>query len=111
MTRLVTCVDFGSTFTKALLVDLDTAEVITTANSPTTIATDVMDGWNACRAVLAHAAPAAVDAEVLACSSAGGGLRLAVIGNEELVTAGGRAPGCAVQRRHRGPRGRRRAGR
>ncbi len=26
-------------------------------------------------------------AEVLACSSAGGGLRIAVVGNEELVTA------------------------
>jgi uncharacterized protein (TIGR01319 family) len=87
MTRLVSCVDFGSTFTKALLVDLDTAEVVATANSPTTIATDVMDGWNACRAALVDAAPAAADAEVLACSSAGGGLRLAVVGNEELVTA------------------------
>ena len=32
-------------------------------------------------------APAAADAEVLACSSAGGGLRIAVVGNEELVTA------------------------
>ena len=31
--------------------------------------------------------PRAADAEVLACSSAGGGLRIAVVGNEELVTA------------------------
>jgi uncharacterized protein (TIGR01319 family) len=31
--------------------------------------------------------PAAADAEVLACSSAGGGLRIAVVGNERLVTA------------------------
>ena len=31
--------------------------------------------------------PAARTAEVLACSSAGGGLRIAVVGNEELVTA------------------------
>ena len=31
--------------------------------------------------------PRAAEAEVLACSSAGGGLRIAVVGNEELVTA------------------------
>ena len=36
---------------------------------------------------LAERDPAALDADVLACSSAGGGLRIAVIGNEELVTA------------------------
>ena len=49
--------------------------------------TDVLDGWDACRAVLVAADPRAADAEVLACSSAGGGLRIAVVGNEELVTA------------------------
>ena len=85
--RLVACVDFGSTFTKALLVDLDTCDVVATASSPTTIATDVLEGWTACRAELAAAVPAARDAQVLACSSAGGGLRVAVVGNEELVTA------------------------
>ena len=40
-----------------------------------------------CLAELARADPRAADAEVLACSSAGGGLRIAVVGNEELVTA------------------------
>ena len=40
-----------------------------------------------CLAELARADPRAADAEVLACSSAGGGLRVAVVGNEELVTA------------------------
>ena len=40
-----------------------------------------------CLAELAAADPRAADAEVLACSSAGGGLRVAVVGNEELVTA------------------------
>ena len=34
-----------------------------------------------------RADPRAAGAEVLACSSAGGGLRIAVVGNEELVTA------------------------
>ncbi len=84
---LVTCVDFGSTFTKALLVDLDVAQVVASTSARTTVRTDVLDGWHACRAELVRTLPAAADAPVLACSSAGGGLRIAVVGNEELVTA------------------------
>ncbi|WP_127479984.1 glutamate mutase L [Nocardioides pantholopis] len=81
------CVDIGSTFTKALLVDLDQGRVAASASHPTTAGTDVLDGYDACRAELLAADPRAADAEVLACSSAGGGLRIAVVGNEELVTA------------------------
>jgi uncharacterized protein (TIGR01319 family) len=84
---LAVCVDFGSTFTKALLVDLATGTVRAAAEHPTTIGTDVLDGYDACLAELAAADPRATGAEVLACSSAGGGLRVAVVGNEELVTA------------------------
>ena len=84
---LAACVDFGSTFTKAALVDLGTGELVGTAMHPTTLATDVLDGWQACLAQLRQVAPDADDAQVLACSSAGGGLRIAVVGNEELVTA------------------------
>ena len=84
---LVACVDFGSTFTKAALVDVDTGELVATAAHPTTIDTDVLDGWQACLDRLAAVDPSARDAEVIACSSAGGGLRIAVVGNEELVTA------------------------
>jgi len=85
--RLVACVDFGSTFTKAALVDLDSGELVASASHRTTIDTDVLEGWDACLAQLTEAEPAAAGAEVLACSSAGGGLRIAVVGNEELVTA------------------------
>ena len=85
--RLVACVDFGSTFTKAALVDLDTGELVASANHRTTIDTDVLDGWDACLQQLSAVEPRATAADVLACSSAGGGLRIAVIGNEELVTA------------------------
>jgi uncharacterized protein (TIGR01319 family) len=77
------CVDFGSTFTKAVLVDGEGA-VVATASTPTTVGTDVLDGYRTLRAGLAH--HGAVD-EVLACSSAGGGLRLAVVGYERDVTA------------------------
>jgi uncharacterized protein (TIGR01319 family) len=83
----VLCVDVGSTFTKAALVDTDNGELLATASHPTTLATDVLDGIDACREELARAHPAAADAEVLACSSAGGGLRIAVVGTEALVTA------------------------
>ncbi|HET6627667.1 MAG TPA: glutamate mutase L [Nocardioidaceae bacterium] len=85
--RLVACVDFGSTFTKAALVDVAAGELVATAAHRTTIDTDVLDGWDACLAQLCEVEPAAADAEVLACSSAGGGLRIGVVGNEELVTA------------------------
>ena len=85
--RVVACVDFGSTFTKAALVEVPSGRLVATASHRTTIDTDVLDGWDACRAQLAEADPRAQDAGVLACSSAGGGLRIAVVGNEELVTA------------------------
>ncbi len=80
----VLCVDVGSTFTKAVLVEAATGEVLGTASHPTTVATDVMDGVDAVRTSLAeHGVPD----EVLVCSSAGGGLRLAVVGYEREVTA------------------------
>ncbi|MCW2832219.1 MAG: glutamate mutase [Nocardioides sp.] len=84
---VVICVDFGSTFTKAALVDLDEGAIVASVSHPTTIETDVLDGYDACLAALTAHDPRAADAEVLACSSAGGGLRIAVVGNEELVTA------------------------
>ena len=83
----VICVDFGSTFTKAALVDLAEGRIVAAAAHRTTIDTDVLDGYDACRTVLVGQDARAADADVLACSSAGGGLRIAVVGNEELVTA------------------------
>jgi uncharacterized protein (TIGR01319 family) len=80
-------VDFGSTFTKAVAVDSGSGALVARAEHRTTIDTDVLDGWHACRAVLEAADRGVRDAEVLACSSAGGGLRIGVVGNEELVTA------------------------
>ncbi|HEX6517464.1 MAG TPA: glutamate mutase L [Nocardioidaceae bacterium] len=85
--EVVACVDFGSTFTKAALVDVSTGRLVGTASHRTTIDTDILDGWDACRTRLEEVHPGAGAAPVLACSSAGGGLRIAVVGNEELVTA------------------------
>jgi uncharacterized protein (TIGR01319 family) len=81
----VLCVDVGSTFTKAVVVDPADGAVLGTASTPTTVATDVMDGLGTVRDRLAMADAGAGD--VLVCSSAGGGLRLAVVGYEREVTA------------------------
>jgi uncharacterized protein (TIGR01319 family) len=75
----IACVDIGSTFTKAALVELPTGRLLGTAQAPTTI-DDVVGG------VLAATAGFPT-APVLACSSAGGGLRLAVVGYERLISA------------------------
>jgi uncharacterized protein (TIGR01319 family) len=75
------CVDVGSTYTKAALIDLDGAELIRRVEVPTTSSTDVLEGLDA-----AVTAVGGGD-ELHVCSSAGGGLRLAVIGYERLVTA------------------------
>ncbi len=84
---LVVCVDFGSTFTKAALVDGLEGRLVATVEHPTTLRTDVMDGFDRCLEQLTALDRRARDAERLACSSAGGGLRIAVVGNEALVTA------------------------
>lgn len=81
--HLVACVDVGSTYTKAALVDVREGRLAGTAASPTTVGTDVMDGIGACLGQLG----AGPGVPVRACSSAGGGLRLAVVGYERVVTA------------------------
>ena len=79
---IVACVDVGSTFTKAAVVDAGSGELLATATHPTTIQTDVLQGLDA-----ALTATGVAYDEVRVCSSAGGGLRLAVVGYESLVTA------------------------
>ncbi|MER7073621.1 glutamate mutase L [Terrabacter sp. NPDC000476] len=81
----ILAVDFGSTFTKAALL-ADDGTVLRTASTPTTGTQgrgDVLDGYRSLRATL----DVDDDAVVRACSSAGGGLRLAVVGYERSVTA------------------------
>ncbi len=80
------CVDFGSTFTKAVLIDPTDGRLLAGASVPTTVEPDILDGYRLIRKTLAaEGFPTAHD--VLACSSAGGGLRLAVVGYERSVTA------------------------
>ena len=84
--RAILCVDFGSTFTKGILLDPADGALLAAASTPTTAGTDVLHGYRSiCETIAAAGFPPAH--EVLACSSAGGGLRLAVVGYERSVTA------------------------
>nr|WP_202889718.1 glutamate mutase L [Actinopolymorpha rutila] len=80
------CVDFGSTFTKAALVDVTVGSLVATGSHRTTIGTDLMEALDVLRTDLAKATGDEPTWPVRACSSAGGGLRIAVVGNERLVT-------------------------
>lgn len=80
---VVLCLDVGSTYTKGLAVDLRGAHAPRAAEHRTTSDTTLMDGIAAVRDQLGLPA----DIETLACSSAGGGLRLAVIGYEPEISA------------------------
>ena len=80
------CVDFGSTFTKAVLINTTDGRLLAGASVPTTVDSDVLDGYRLIREALATEGFSTAD-DVLACSSAGGGLRLAVVGYERSVTA------------------------
>lgn len=81
------CVDVGSTFTKGAAVDVDSGALLATASAPTTVGTDAMDGVDAVLAELSQSLPGVDLSQVRGCSSAGGGLRLAVVGFERAVTA------------------------
>ncbi|HEX2133520.1 MAG TPA: glutamate mutase L [Actinophytocola sp.] len=72
------CLDVGSTWTKGALVSTD-GMLLGTAQHRST-PPEVLDGVGAVRDALDPGAA------VLACSSAGGGLRLAVVGQERLVS-------------------------
>lgn len=87
MTSYAVCVDVGSTRTKALVVDLADGGLLGSAAVATTSATDVLGGLDAAVARAAGGLPVARGVPWYVCSSAGGGLRLAVVGYEELVTA------------------------
>jgi len=75
------CVDVGSTYTKAALIDLDAGRLVRRAEVPTTASTDVLTGLDQAVAEVGGGD------SLYVCSSAGGGLRLAVVGYESLVTA------------------------
>ncbi|WP_422733494.1 glutamate mutase L [Micromonospora sp. WMMD558] len=84
--NVAVCADVGSTYTKVAVVDLDGGRLVAAAAAPTTVTSDVLHGLDAAVAAATAGLPAR-DAPWYVCSSAGGGLRLAVVGYEHLVTA------------------------
>ena len=64
MTSLVVCVDFGSTYTKAALVDVDDGRLVARAEHGTTLDTDVLDGLNAALFDTAAGSPVVVDIDL-----------------------------------------------
>lgn len=77
MSRYLT-IDFGSTYTKAVLFDLDAAEVLGVGYAPSTVGDDVRKGLAAALVELGD--DTAHDLPCLACSSAAGGLRIIAVG-------------------------------
>lgn len=86
--RAVALADFGSTYTKLSLIEPEEGRLLARAQAPTSIATDLMDGFAAALAAAEEAAGGAVEVEErLAASSAGGGLRVAAVGLVADLTA------------------------
>ena len=77
----VALVDFGSTFTKLTITEAGTGRLLAAAQAPTTVETDVMEGYrDALNRALDRAPGRLTIVRRLAASSAGGGLRVAAIG-------------------------------
>ena len=78
--KAILLIDFGSTYTKLTAVDLDSETILGTAQSFTTIFTDINDGLNNGLALLEEKIGKVEFAETYACSSAAGGLRMVTSG-------------------------------
>ncbi|MCK9493666.1 MAG: glutamate mutase L, partial [Acholeplasmataceae bacterium] len=74
-------VDFGSTFTKLCAVDLEKQDIIGTSKSFSTVEQDIRDGFeNALDELYIKLGKKITFDQMIACSSAAGGLKMAAIG-------------------------------
>ena len=99
-------IDFGSTFTKAVYVDLDHCEIVSEARHYSTVDTDVTEGLGKCLSRISDdIGVERIDPDdITACSSAAGGLRMVCIGfvpdysseaaNLAALGAGAKVVGC-----------------
>ena len=85
--KAVLLIDFGSTYTKITAVDVEKEKILGTAQSFTTIETDINDGLNNALAILKEQIGEIEFSERYACSSAAGGLRMVAIGLVPELTA------------------------
>ncbi len=76
----VLLIDFGSTYTKLTAVDVEGACILGTAQSYTTVQTDINDGLRNGLKLLEEKTGKLEFAETFACSSAAGGLRMVASG-------------------------------
>ena len=83
----VLLIDFGSTYTKVTAVDIEGEQLLGTADSYTTIQTDINDGLdNALKKLFEKTGPIEFEARY-GCSSAAGGLRMITSGLVPELTA------------------------
>ena len=81
-------IDFGSTYTKLTLVDIEKEEIIATEKAYTTVETDVTIGYKeALKRLNEKVEPNINVIKKLACSSAAGGLKIVAIGLVPELTA------------------------
>jgi len=73
-------IDFGSTYTKLVAVDVEAEEILATASSYTTVETDINDGLRNGLAQLEEKIGKVTFEKCYACSSAAGGLRMVTSG-------------------------------
>lgn len=79
-------IDFGSTFTKLTAVDTEIEDIIGTSSHFTTVDTDICIGYhNALNELYKKIGKVKFD-DIIACSSAAGGLKMAAIGLVEELT-------------------------
>jgi len=80
-------IDFGSTFTKLCAVNSEAEDIIATASYFTTVDTDINIGYHEALEQLYEKIGNRIDFDqVIACSSAAGGLKMAAIGLVEELT-------------------------
>jgi uncharacterized protein (TIGR01319 family) len=75
-------IDFGSTYTKVVAIDLDKEEILGRTRAISTVDTDVTIGLKEAMAALSREAGISdlAEGKALACSSAAGGLRMVCVG-------------------------------
>ncbi|MFC2069875.1 methylaspartate mutase accessory protein GlmL [Chloroflexota bacterium] len=99
-------IDFGSTFTKVVAVDLDKEEILSAIRIPSTVDTDITLALDEALKLIANSTGIGdlEKKEALACSSAAGGLRMVCAGfvpdltskaaNHAALGAGAKVIGC-----------------
>jgi uncharacterized protein (TIGR01319 family) len=83
----VLLIDFGSTYTKVTVVDLEREEILGTAAAGTTINTTIMEGLSQALAQIPEPKGGWNFVRKLACSSAAGGLKMIASGLVKELTA------------------------